>query len=168
VGGWVGIAFVRGWNRFEHFLEPVFADASHLEVFEHHGHHPSLGLEIGLGGVSLVIGGLGIGLALLCYRQRPALATRLRELAGPLYTLLLNKYYIDELYDRLFVRPLHWLADVSFRFMDMIVVDGTVNGVGRILRQLGRSLRPVQSGYVRAYAMVFAIGVVVILGLMIR
>ncbi len=168
VGGWVGIAFIKGWDRFAAFLEPVFADASHLEVFDHHGHHPELGLELGLGAVSLAVGLTGIGLALFFYQRRPELATRLQQMAGPLHTLFLNKYYFDELYNLIFVRPLFWLADVLFRFMDVALVDGIVNGVGRLLRQSGRSLRPVQSGLVRRYALIFAIGVVIILGLALR
>jgi NADH-quinone oxidoreductase subunit L len=168
VGGWVGITFIHGGDRLGHFLEPVFADAQHLEVFEHHGHHPSLGLELGLGGVSLAVAIAGILLALLCYRRRPELASRLQRMAGPLYPLLLNKYYFDELYDRIFVRPLFAMSRGLFRGVDETVIEGIVNGLGGTLRRLGQGLRPVQSGYVRRYAMIFAVGVVLILGIVMR
>jgi NADH-quinone oxidoreductase subunit L len=170
IGGWVGIpaAMIAGGERFAHFLEPVFAGARQIEVLEHHGNHPPASLELGLAGVSLLVGVAGIALAALLYLRVPALATRARAAAGPLYTLLSHKFYFDEIYDRIFVRPLRSLAGVLFGRFDVPVIDGTVNAVGRVLRAGGQALRPVQSGFVRRYAMIFVVGVVLLIGLVMR
>ncbi|MGD8394638.1 MAG: NADH-quinone oxidoreductase subunit L [Candidatus Eiseniibacteriota bacterium] len=164
VGGWVGITFIHGGDRFKAFLEPVFAEASHFEVLEHAHHHAALGLELTLGGIALVVAVAAIGLAILAYQRRPELATRWRQVAGPVYTLLANKYYVDELYDLAIVRPLVGLARLAFRAIDAVIIEGIVNGVGRLLAAIGQALRPLQSGFVRRYALVFAVGVVIILG----
>jgi NADH-quinone oxidoreductase subunit L len=149
-------------------MEPVFADARHIEVLEHHGEHPTVGLELGLAGVSLLVAFLGIGLAALAYIRQPDLATRLKQAAGPIYGLVFNKYYFDEIYGAMISRPLAGFSRGLFSIFDLGVVDGLVNGVGIVLRAIGQALRPLQSGYVRRYAMIFAIGVVILIGLTVR
>jgi len=129
---------------------------------------------------SLVVALGGLYLGWLVYRQVPAGATDpLRARMGSLYTLLQNKYYIDELYDFLFVRPAKWLSDVfTYRWVDRGLIDGflhtiawalsgvgtlfrnwidkpVVNGfgdlVGEAVKWIGRSFRFVQTGRVQQY-----------------
>jgi NADH-quinone oxidoreductase subunit L len=129
---------------------------------------------------SLVVALGGLYLGWLVYRDHPAGAgDPLAERLGSLFTLLKNKYYIDEINDFLFVRPAYWLAEVfSYRWIDRLVIDGflhtiaralfalgsifrnwidkpIVNGfgdfVGEIVKWFGRSFRFVQTGRVQQY-----------------
>ncbi len=168
IGGWVGITFIKGGNRFAQFLEPVFDSASHIEVLEHHGHHPSLATELTLGGIALAVAAAGLVLAAWAYVRTPNLAARLQRAAGPLYGLFRGKYFFDEIYEALITRPLARLAHTTYERFDSAVVDGVVNGTGSLVRGAGRLLRPMQSGYVRRYAMIFALGVAALVGLTMR
>jgi NADH-quinone oxidoreductase subunit L len=164
IGGWVGIPFIEGWNRFGAFLAPVFAEAEHIALTEAHG-HASHGLELSLGAISLAVAIIGIFAGVNAYLLRPGLAASLRARLTPFHTLFSNKYYFDDIYDRLVVRPLLGLANLSFRFVDVAIIDRLVNGTGETVRGAAQLLRVVQSGYVRRYALVFLLGVAVILGL---
>lgn len=156
-----GVVF--GWppenGIFHHWLEPVLHD------YEHHG-------ELVAGQIStmiaFVISGVialaGIGLAYLMYGSRvinpDSLATGLK----PLYQGSLNKWYIDELYQATFVRFYNWLARASAFFVDKLVIDGAVNGVGSLFRGLSSVFSRFQSGYVRGYALSIIIGLFLIAG----
>ena len=77
----------------------------------------------------------------------------------------MNKYYVDELYDAVIVQPIKRVsAGVLWRGVDAGLIDGTVNGVGLVVRGWSAVLRRLQTGSVRAYAMSFSAGVVVIVG----
>ena len=97
-------------------------------------------------------------------RNRAAAAARVARSAAPIYTLLLNKYYIDELYNAVFVQPIKLASTaVLWRGADAGLIDGTVNGVGSLVRGSSTSLRRLQSGSIRAYAASLFIGVILIL-----
>ncbi len=164
IGGWVGIPFIEGGNRFGTFLAPVFADAEHIALTAQHG-HASHGLELGLAGISLAVAVAGVVLGLMAYLWRPALATSLRERFAAPYSLFSNKYYFDEIYQALVVRPLVVLSGFLYRDFDLAIIDGMVNGTAALIRGTAERLRIVQSGYVRRYALVLLLGVVIILGL---
>jgi NADH-quinone oxidoreductase subunit L len=164
VGGWVGIAFVHGWNQFAAFLQPVFADAEHIALTAHHG-EASPGLELGLAAVSLAVALLCIWAALQAYARKPEIATRLADRLPSFRALFAAKYHFDAIYDRLIVRPLFGLAQLAYRWIDVGIVDRLVNAVGEAVRGAATSMRALQSGYVRRYALVFVLGVVVLLSL---
>ena len=78
---------------------------------------------------------------------------------GPIYTLVANKFYIDELYERSIVRPGYALADkLMYRFIDSGIIEGIVNGLGISARLIGAGMRLMQSGVVRTYAFFMLIG----------
>jgi NADH-quinone oxidoreductase subunit L len=150
VAGFLGVPAILGEragfpNWFEHFLEPVFEDAHHAlsEVFT--ATAPGHGMEWALMGASVAIAFLGIGVAWSFYKQHPEIPERLAtSMAGP-HRLLLNKYYVDELYGRLFVRGLAVGGGTTLHAMDRFVVDGGdgevraglgVNGVAWVTRQV--------------------------------
>jgi NADH-quinone oxidoreductase subunit L len=82
-----------------------------------------------------------------------------------LHRTLLNKYYVDELYNAIIVQPIKRISTTAlWRGMDAGLIDGTVNAVGLIVRGWSAVLRRLQTGSVRAYAMSFFLGVVTILG----
>jgi len=164
VGGWVGIAFVHGWNQFAAFLAPVFADAEHIALTAHHG-EANPGLELGLAAVSLAVALLCIWAALQAYARKPAVATRLADRLPSFRALFAAKYHFDTIYDRLIVRPLFGTARLAYRWIDVGIVDRLVNAVGEAVRAAAMSMRMMQSGYVRRYALVLVLGVVVLLSL---
>jgi NADH-quinone oxidoreductase subunit L len=163
-GGWVGIALVPGWNRFAAFLAPVFAGAEHIALTAHHG-EKSHGLELGLAGVSLAVAVLGILAALYAYLWRPAVGTALRQKLPAFHRLFAAGYYFDLIYDRAVVRPLFALAALSYRSIDVGIIDRMVNGMAAGVRASADLLRLVQTGNVRRYALAIALGAAVLLSL---
>jgi NADH-quinone oxidoreductase subunit L len=175
VAGYVGIPNVmaEGGNRIEAFLEPSFqAPGAALEgepaaaVAEGRvAGDDHAATEWALMGLSTLVAFAGIGLATLLFLKQPARADRLAARFGGVYRLLLNKYYVDEAYDRAIVQPVKGLSTgVLWRGVDAGLIDGTVNGVGLAVRGWSAVLRRLQTGSVRAYAMSFFIGVVSIVG----
>jgi NADH-quinone oxidoreductase subunit L len=167
--GWIGIPHaLGGGNQIEAFLEPSFrapgeaAGAAHGEAAEAHG---GAGTEIGLMLVSTLVALGGIGVATIFFLRQPERAARLAASAGGVYRMLLNKYYIDELYDAVIVQPIKRTSQMLlWRGVDAGLIDGTVNAVGLVVRGWSAVLRRLQTGSVRAYAMSLFLGVVVILG----
>ena len=80
-----------------------------------------------------------------------------------MHAALLNKYWVDELYDAIAVRPIHALAVWFWKFWDVVIVDGLVNGVGYTLEGVSALLRLFQTGFVGTYALFFTLGVVALL-----
>ena len=116
-------------------------------------------------GISIGTAAAGIGLAMYFWLANRAAADRIARSAGGLYRLLLNKYYIDELYDAVVVRPIQALSTtVLWKWTDEALIDGSVNGVGKAVQGTSSRLRRLQSGSVRAYAASLFLGVVLILG----
>ena len=81
-----------------------------------------------------------------------------------LYDLFLNKWYVDEIYGAVIVRPLAFLARVLWQWVDAGLIDGIVNGVGYLTRGTSQQLRKVQTGVVSNYALAIALGTVLIVG----
>jgi len=121
--------------------------------------------------ISASFGIFGILVASVLYWLRPGSAEVLKTAAGPLYTLVLNKYYVDEIYSSLIVQPIEAISRiVLWRGIDETLIDsGLVNGFGRIVRGWGSLFRRLQSGSVRNYATLVLAGsllVIVVLGLL--
>lgn len=107
----------------------------------------------------------GIGLAMYFWLGNRKAAATVARSATPVYALLLNKYFIDELYDAVVVRPINRLSTyVLWKGADAALIDGAVNGVGSAVRATSSSMRRLQSGSIRAYAASLFVGVVLILG----
>jgi NADH-quinone oxidoreductase subunit L len=158
VGGFVG------WgNRFEHFLAPVFGMGT-AELAE----HASVWTERLLMAVSVVVALLGWLLARLLYYARPELPQKIADSFGGLYQTLVHKYYIDELYAVLFVKP---LVDGSTRILwqgvDRKVIDAAVNEAGDGARHLSDEVRRMQSGNIRSYAGWIAAGSALVIAFMV-
>jgi NADH-quinone oxidoreductase subunit L len=176
LGGFVGIPHV-----FNDWLAPVMGAHAPGE-----GHHePQLALELGLMAVSVTIAFCGIALAYLMYYRRSIQPETFSELAGGApYRVLLNKYYVDELYDLVFVRGTLLLCNAAAWFdrtiidgvvngaavlvrgvsqigglIDTYIVDGAVNGVADVTWAVGRRARAIQTGAITSYLYVVAIGV---------
>ena len=104
----------------------------------------------------------GILVAVVFYLRRVHLPARAAAAAGPAYPLLLNKYWVDELYDATVLRAYYRLCDF-FSSFDRWVVDGLVNAVAGFTELVGQALRLFQTGFVRNYALwIFAGAVLVV------
>ncbi len=165
VGGWIGWPeALGGGNSFGNYLEPVFAQAK--EYLPQGGHH-AYSTEYLLMGLSVAIGVIGFFWAYRWYISESPAAERIKERFPGLYTLVLNKYYIDEFYQAVIVRPLIGGSRLLWHKFDELAIDGAVNGLGRLVRAIGRGGALAQTGYFRAYAAFFSLGAALVLGWMI-
>jgi len=177
IGGYVGVPHVLGGaNHIHEFLAPVLGGAGPAKAHagitlvsqawasggEAVGH--SAALELLMMVVSVIIALIGIGIAYLFYVKNPGLPKQLAEKRRGLYQLVLNKYYIDELYEILFINSLKGLGIGLWRGFDDFVIDGTVNGLAYIIGWVSGVLRKIQTGLVQNYAFSMILGGVIILG----
>jgi NADH-quinone oxidoreductase subunit L len=159
------------------------------EVAGFHPHHGEFNILVAI--ISLAVAGSGWLVAWLIYGRKPLeeAVDPLERPLGPVYTLLKNKYYIDELYHLIIIRPALWLAAACARFdrvvidrivntvgafgrwlaswlrraIDNPIVDGAVNGVGKATTAFGEFMRATQTGLVQNYLLVAAVTVVLLL-----
>ncbi|HKF28254.1 MAG TPA: NADH-quinone oxidoreductase subunit L [Candidatus Binataceae bacterium] len=126
VGGLVKIPdFIATFKPFEVFLEPVFSSTATRAIYAVQIHNHSI--EAGLGFVTFTMVVLGWLAADFMYRQGTIDPTRFSQaFGGVAYEWVLNKYYVDELYDVVFVRPYLW-ATRGFAWFDLHIIDGVVN-----------------------------------------
>ena len=140
---------------YHHFVEPAFKGAAHAPP-------PAVAWTVAV--VSTLMAGLGIGAAWHLYGRRPEAAARLADRYPAAYRWLLNKYYVDELYDAAVVEPLRRGSVRLWQAFDERVVDGLVNKVGTWVEDWALGMRRVQTGAVPTYVLSFLVGVVAILG----
>ena len=139
-------------TAFERFLAPVLP--------LHEADHGATGKVLIL--VSIVVAVAGVLLAWMMYGRRPVRAEEIGVPRNALHTLLLNKYYVDELYDALFVQPLYRLYLWCARVFDLRVIDGIVNGVGEAVTSWARGLRRLQTGFTMNYALGMLLGAIAV------
>ncbi len=177
--GWPKV--LGGSNPFEHFLAPVFENPAMQPGVEHARRE-----EFGLMFLSVVVAFIGFSIAYWWYQNRPEIPDRVASAAGPGYQIVLNKYYVDELYDALFVNRTQDVGSAMAAF-DLGVIDGGVNGVGwstRTTAEMSRlwdlyvidglvnvlafftkllsyPMRILQTGLVQTYAWLIVMGVLV-------
>ncbi|MDF0664795.1 MAG: NADH-quinone oxidoreductase subunit L [Nitrospira sp.] len=149
------LSILTGYLGIPSFLEPVFSTGSDAAA-----HHGSAGIAIMIAATAM--GLLGIAAAYYVYVANPGLPERLAQLWGSLYRGSLNKWYVDEAYDHLFVRPTYTAASELWKRVDVNLIDGAVNGIARGVAWGGWLLRLIQSGQTQHYALAMAVGIVVI------
>jgi NADH-quinone oxidoreductase subunit L len=182
VGGWIGIG-----GRFEHFLAPVFQVPAFREVSvqlqssqsvrdfaNEYLAHQTAGEAAGAGTETLLmlisVGAafLGLFLAWTLYFRRPQLSARIAASLGGLYQAVSHKYYIDELYNVLFVKPLiDGSTEILWHGVDQNVIDATVDNSASAARHVSDNVRHMQSGNLRSYAGWVAAGGAVVIAYMI-
>jgi NADH-quinone oxidoreductase subunit L len=153
-GGWIGLpdGFLWG-NVLVRFLEPVTG------IFK-----PSLETSaLVLSAVASACGIAGIVIAWVMYIAVPELPAAIRGATASAYRILLRKYYVDELYDRLVTRPLFWVAGSALnQGVDQSGIDGLVNGTAAEVQSLGEAVRKIETGNVQHYAFVYLLGAIAI------
>jgi NADH-quinone oxidoreductase subunit L len=167
VGGYLGMPKILGMlpNYFEHWLDPVFELANEYgSKYAHQGAHPSHAVEWGLMGLSVVIALVGIAIAFTMYVKNTELPGKFVATFPTLHRVVYNKWYIDEIYDYVFVNPCKAAGQFLWKGFDVLVVDGVVNGVANVVIGFSGIFRYMQSGYIYNYAFSMALGVVVMLG----
>jgi NADH-quinone oxidoreductase subunit L len=176
--GYVGVPrALGGHNALGAWLEPSFAARSVTTLADDQVSTPG---EAGAGGagvtggesvelslmvVSSIVAIVGIGLAWFIWLRRREIADTAARTFPGVYKLLLNKYYVDEIYDAAIVQPIRIVSQEGlWRGVDVHIIDGAVNGTASIVDRGSSLLRRLQTGSVRAYAGSLLIGVVLILG----
>jgi NADH-quinone oxidoreductase subunit L len=157
VGGLVGIH-----NGFEHFLEPVFGPEFPKAIAE-----PG-NTEWLLMGISVLFSFAGLILAYVLYVSKPYLPQKIADSLGSFYNAVVNKYYVDELYAKLFVKPLvDGSTAILWQGVDRKIIDDTVNNAADGARHVSDEVRHMQSGNLRSYAGWIAAGAAVIIAYMV-
>jgi NADH-quinone oxidoreductase subunit L len=165
IGGWVGIpASFGGHNEIVRFLDPVFANGHATEAAASAGH----GLGIGLALISVLVALGGFYVAYLFYWKKPGTAAELAERSPDVYTVLRNKYWVDEFYNHFLVIPLQMFTR---GMLELIFERGIVNGSARIAALATRTLawftRRQISGNIRSYAGWLAFGAAAVIAVMV-
>ena len=161
------LTFIAGWavgvpsevgTRFARFLTPVFRPAEH---------EWSGGITLMLAVLSTIAASAGIVLAWFRYVSTPVKADTIGRPRTFVHVLLLNAYYVDWIYDRLIVRPLAALSVFLAQRIDLGIVDGIVNAVGRAVIAWAAGFRRFQTGYVVNYALTMLVGAVLLVGFLL-
>jgi len=170
LAGYAGFpSALGGSGRFQQFLAPSFSAPAAAASAEAgggaHGAEDHAGVELSLMAVSSAVALAGIGVAFFFFLRNRAAARAMADRFGGLRTVLLNKYYVDEIYDAGIVQPVRIVSEEGlWKGLDARVIDGAVNGVADTVGGLSEVLRRAQTGSVRAYAASLFLGVVAVLG----
>jgi NADH-quinone oxidoreductase subunit L len=178
IGGWVGWPHILGGsNHFEKWLEPVFGGEKEAAVapainfissaFASAGGESQSSAEGTLMILAILVAIAGISVAYYLYIRRPDIPVAFVRSFPGLFNTLYNKYYVDELYQAIFVKGLFALGRFCKRVVDEIIIDGTINGVAYLVNGVGGALRYIQTGYVQGYAFAMIIGAIFVLGYLI-
>ena len=164
LAGFIGIPHALGGsNWIETFLHPAFvAPGAPHEAAAVHGEAAT---ELMLMALSVGLAAAGIGLAWYFFVTNRAAADRMAGSFSGIHRVLLNKYYVDEIYDTAIVQPIKIVSTGGlWKGVDAGGIDGAVNGVGLAISGGSSVLRRLQTGSIRTYAASLVLGVVLVLG----
>lgn len=158
--GWIGISETMGGGNFiGSFFSPVLG---HPHV------HAGAEEEWMVMGISIACAVGGILVAWVFYSLKPEIPKKLAASYKGIYNVLWNKYYVDELYNAIIVKPAMWLAgSILVPVTDGTIIEGIVNGVPKMIAGFGERLRKLQSGYVQHYALSMAVGLFILFSLLL-
>jgi NADH-quinone oxidoreductase subunit L len=145
---------------WQHFWSGAIFNGPHNDVMENLDHVPGW-----VEHAPLVFAVLGLATAYVMYIANPLLPVRLAQSFGGIYRFLLNKWYFDELYDFILVRPFIALARLLWQVGDVTIIDGVPNGLAELTTEGSREAVKIQTGSLAVYAFVMLIGVVVLIGI---
>jgi NADH-quinone oxidoreductase subunit L len=152
LAGFVGVPHVLGGHHeLEHFLSPIFAASEKIKAT----HEADASTEWMLMGISVALAAIAIIVAWSRFSKKP----ELRE-AKDFNKVLENKWYVDELYDTIIVKPLNWLGRFFNRVIERSFIDGFVNGIGKSIQYGSRQLRLLQSGQVGSYILLMVLSII--------
>lgn len=163
IGGFAGVPEVLGGensNWLASFLSPVFADN---EILEHAAHHLDHNLEIMLMCISVAAAVVMITIAYVTYISKGSLPAKDTEEQGFFAKLIANKFYFDELYNAIIVKPVMALSSALYNFVEVYIIDGFVNLLGKTTVTGSRVLRLAQTGNIGFYFFAITISILVII-----
>lgn len=164
--GWIGVpnaigelVGIHNSNWFPEFMGPV------LGHIEGHGTHAEEWMVMA---ISIAAGFSGIGLAAYFYILSPEIPAKLAQQFSAVHRVLFNKYYVDELYSFILIRPTIWAAkNILIGITDMRIIEVIVNGVPAAIGAFSQLLRKMQTGLLQHYATIMATGALIIVALML-
>lgn len=163
VGGFVGLPEIIGHGHFN-WISHHWLGAEGTPLVKNISHHASLITEIFLIVLSIAIGVIGVSLAWKLYIHQGLQGDQVvKNKLGSFYKVLENKFYVDEFYNAVIVRPFVFISDRFVMFLDKEIVDGAVNGAGELTDTIGGIIKKLQSGFVQNYAIIMVSGVIIIL-----
>ena len=165
IGGYIGLpALFAGehGNLFENWLAPVYAPAEmRLERF---GGAESHLTEILLMTVTVILVVASLYYALKIYTKNPEIAEKFSKKFKGLYNLLFNKYFVDEAYEAVVVKPIEKGSEkVLWKFTDATIIDGIVNGAAKLVDSISGTIRKIQTGVAQFYAVIMMAGIALVL-----
>ncbi len=156
LGGFLGMPEVLSKHHFFlHFLAPALTTPGSV-IHEEASHV----FEYTLFGTTIAILIIIVAFAYNRYVTKAHVAAMNEEEFKPAFKVLYKKYYVDELYDRLFVRPLYWLSDLFYKIVDVKIVDGSVNSVSKGVLWGSNAVRLVQTGSIGFYIFAMVLGII--------
>ncbi len=160
IGGWIGIPeiFMHGSDRLEAFLEPVFSKSNELSASIHPQHGLSHTTEYALMAVS-VIGAL---IALMYAWNKYGKYQKSSAEETGIGKVLANKWYVDEFYNAIIVKPIQSIAGVLNSVVEKKAIDGFVNGVGKAVNYSSRQIRLLQNGQVSSYMLMMVVATLIL------
>ncbi|KAA6437146.1 NADH-quinone oxidoreductase subunit L [Rufibacter glacialis] len=164
IGGFMGLPAVFSQNHLlGNFLSPIYELARRAVPSAFEAHHLSHETEYILMAISVAVAVVAIILAYFIYGKKRTVPAEEGAALSPLHKLVYNKYYVDELYNGLIVKPVMGLSTGLYRFVERGIIDPIVNGFGKGVLGGGRSLRFVQSGATGSYLLLMVLGIALIL-----
>ena len=159
IGGFVGIPEVLGGNHsLREFLSPVFEMSSYRFIV-----HLDHSTEYMLMAVAISVMAIAIFYAHKMYVKENILPANNENDLNPLHKLVYNKYWVDEFYETVITKPLNKLSNVLYSIVDNELLDGLVNGTGKMSNKLGDKLRLIQTGNIGFYLFLMVMALVLIL-----
>lgn len=163
IGGLIGIPHIFHIpNWLEHYLEPIIANVNQI----HYLH--DVKMEWILMIVSVSIAAFGLLIAWLLYGKKSTVAETIANKLSYMYRLLLNKYYVDEIYDAIIISPIKKIAEMLWLFVDVVIIDGIVNLSGMLVQCFGRLYSLVQNGAIKVYAFSMLAGILILFWVILR
>lgn len=166
IGGWIGIPHVIGEhlghlpNVWEHWLHPIITPIPGWQPIDHATEWTLMGVSVGLATISAIV-------AYQFYVKSPETPKKFAEKIKPLYTLVYNKYFVDEGYFAFIINPLVSISRNTWYYIDVNFIDKMTYLAGDLAKGMGSMVRSSQTGNMQQYAMYIGIGVVVVLSFVI-
>src|SRR5207247_463136 len=151
IAGSFSIIGIPSWQPLANFLAPVFSGV--------HANEPAFIRQLISTGVSVIAALVGIAVAWRLYRK----GFQYKENNNPVYQLVFHKYYVDEILTAVLIRPLLGFGRAAARLIEGDALDGGSRGLAWLLRGTSAALRRLTTGYMRNYALVILVGVVLII-----
>lgn len=163
------LAVVAGYANFpeifggKHYLQTYLAPVFAASVAKSAGHHLSHNTELMLMAASVLGVLISIFVAYNTYISKKVVPEAEEATLSPLHKLIYNKYYVDEIYDALIVKPLYALSTFGHRFIELGIIDNIVNAMGSITLLKGKMYAKIQTGHTTFYLFVMVLGIIGIL-----